>query len=118
MSTPIWPASLPQDPLIQGLQEQFPANTIRTQTDAGPAKVRRRFTAGVRRFPGLRMWLTDAQAATFDTFVTDTLGDGALSFEWKHPRTGETKALRFVEPPRLSADGIHWLAEMNLEMLP
>ncbi len=48
MSNPVWPPSLPQRPLAQGFSEQAPDTLIRTQMEAGPPKVRRRFTAGIR----------------------------------------------------------------------
>ncbi len=43
-----WPATLPA-PALSSLRETPPDNLIRTQMDKGPAKVRRRTTANVRR---------------------------------------------------------------------
>ena len=83
---PAWPASLPQAPLARGYQEAFGDTTLRTQMDAGPDKLRRRFTAGVDSFTTL-LRLTKTQAATFESFYkTDTAG-GTLAFTWVHPRT-------------------------------
>lgn len=36
---PVWPVTLPQDVLIDGYDEKVPEMTLRTQMDAGPAKV-------------------------------------------------------------------------------
>lgn len=68
---------------------------MRSETDTGPAKVRRRFTRAVRRVQ-VTMALTAAQVETLDTFHTTTLADGSLKFELVHPRTGLTHEFRFV----------------------
>ena len=44
-----WPSSLPDHVLQQGHNESLANVTSRSQMDAGPAKVRRRFTAGPGR---------------------------------------------------------------------
>jgi hypothetical protein len=113
-----WPASLPQALLYEGAQEKAPNEVVRTQMDAGPPKVRRRFTAGVRGFPG-QLSLTKAQVQTLDDFYLVTLQGGALKFSWRHPRTGAAVDLRFVEPPSYSAaaDDV-WKAALSLELLP
>ena len=116
---PVWPESLPQVPLLGGYDETPPALTLRTDMDAGPAKVRRRFTAGVRQY-GMAFLLTAAQLGTLDTFFMDDLEGGALSFDFPAPRGGGTIAVRFVEPPAYtpaqSADT--WRVAVQLEQLP
>jgi len=47
--TPLWPPSLPQSPLGDSFAEQPPNLIVRSPMDVGPAKVRRRSTAGVSR---------------------------------------------------------------------
>jgi hypothetical protein len=39
-----WPESLPQSPLVDGLQETLPDNLLRTKMEQGPPKLRRRGT--------------------------------------------------------------------------
>ena len=113
-----WPVGVPDDPLVNGYQEQFPNTLVRTQMDAGAAKVRRRFTAGVwpmkANFP-----LTKTQLDTFTTFYRTTLQDGALSFDWTHPRTLATVTCRFVEPPTIEPLGASmWTVSTSIEVLP
>lgn len=115
----LWPLTLPQVPLL-GYREQFPNLAIETQMDTGPPKARRRFTAGVRPLPAHEMVLTAAQAATLDTFYTDTTAGGTLPFDWLHPRTGAAITVRFSLPPpeltRLSTDRV--LVRFALKILP
>ena len=71
-----WPAApFPQVPLVEGYDEAAPSTTVRTKMDAGPPKVRRRYTAGVRNF-GIMLDLTLAQVETLDAFYVTTLHGG------------------------------------------
>lgn len=103
----VWPASLPNLPQL-GWGEKKLENRIRSETDTGPAKVRRRFTRAVRRV-SLPLVLTTAQAATLDDFHTNTLSDGVLRFDYVHPRTGLTHSFRFFNGFNLSepANGMY-----------
>jgi len=89
-----WPASLPQNPLQQGFSEEMPKLSITTQMDAGPDKVRRRFTAGVTKY-NLQFDLTTAQRATFITFYETTTLGGSVRFDFPDPVTGVTAEFRF-----------------------
>ncbi len=77
-----WPASLPAAYLVAGYREQAGTNALRTQMDAGPAKTRRRFTAGVRTLQ-VRWQMTTRQKGTVDAFYHDTLEGGALAFRYR-----------------------------------
>jgi hypothetical protein len=114
-----WPGTLPAAPQLRGFEEQ-PANTlIRTEMDVGPAKVRRRITAGVR--PHKMLFHMDAaQLEIFDQFYTDVLGDGALPFNFTHPRTGETKSFRIVSPPTYTTEEPDevWFVSIEMEQMP
>lgn len=116
---PAWPITLPQRVLADGYQEPLPEMTIRSEMDAGPAKVRRRFTAAVRTIR-CQLALTAAQVTTLDTFYVTTLAGGSLSFDWVHPRTQATVAFRFAAPPQLQPEtgGSSWIASLELEILP
>ena len=117
MASFIWPVTLPQLPDI-GLQETAPDLVLRTEMDAGPAKVRRRFTAGVREFRTTVSPLTAAQVQTLDDFFVNDL-TGVLPFDWQIPRSGATVEMRFVEPPRYDAiDPTFYRASLSLEVLP
>ena len=119
MTNAVWPTSLPQRPLAQGYSERAAATVIRTAMEAGPPKVRRRYTAGIRRFE-LQLRLTPSEADTLDAFYDDTMMGGSLPFDWQHPRTGAAVAYRFVEPPAYTpaAGGQLWTASLRLEVLP
>jgi hypothetical protein len=113
-----WPIALPQIPLIEGYREQPGSQVIRTDMDAGPAKVRRRFTSEVRRFE-LSLQLTADQMAIFDTFFTELCGGGATPFDWVHPRTGEAGSFRFVSEPTWQANwDDSWSVKFVIERLP
>lgn len=118
-TNPTWPATLPQGFLVDGYREVMPKTTIRTPMDAGPAKVRRRFTAGVRMLSG-RTAMTREQTETLDTFFNTTLAGGALSFDWTHPRTQAPMTCRFASEPEFSpqSGGMRWIVTLNLEILP
>jgi len=118
MAAADWPTSLPTRPLVDGYSETPPNTVVRSNTAVGPAKTRRRATAGVRRIT-CRYRLTAAQVDTLDTFYWATLESGALRFNWTHPRTSSVYEVRFVSPPSFSADdGDAWLADVELELLP
>ena len=119
MTNSVWPASLPQEPLAQGYNEQAPNTVVRSAMEAGPPKLRRRFTAGVRSIE-CQVRLTPVQVDTLDAFFGSTVAGGALSFDWKHPRNGTAVTFRFVEPPSYTslARGTLWQATLRLEILP
>jgi len=119
MTNAVWPASLPQEPLVEGFNERAPDTVIRTQMEAGPPRARRRFTAGIRHIE-CQVRLTPARVETLDAFFRATLAGGALPFDWTHPRTGAAATFRFVEPPSYApvARGTLWQGTLRLEILP
>lgn len=113
-----WPATLPQSALAQKYNEKPPKTVLRTEMDAGPAKVRRRFTAGVRQFR-IGLVLTKTQVATLDTFFVTTTNDGADQWTWKNPRTNSAANFRFVEEPTYThRSGDYYFVQLTLEQLP
>ncbi len=110
-----WPDTLPQVFIQSGYQETLPEVAIRTQMDAGPAKVRRRFTVQVVPIKG-QMRLTSAQKSYLETFFNVTLAGGSLAFTFPHDGS---VILRFTKPPAISpAGGLNYVADMDLEQLP
>jgi hypothetical protein len=101
MADHTWPETLPSAPLI-GWTEQIGKNTIRSETEAGPAKLRRRFTSAPSNFV-LKMSMTETQANAFMTFFETTLASGVKTFDnLAHPRLGlNTTEWRFLEEPIL-----------------
>lgn len=113
----VWPATLPP-PALNSLQESPPNNTIRSQMDKGPAKVRRRTTANIRPL-AFNLKLTPAQVQTLDDFYNITTFSGADEFDYVHPRTGAGCSARFVQPPGYSEqEGTIYNASVSLEILP
>ena len=111
----IWPETLPQKPKQDNYQENPPNLVIRTQMDAGPAKVRRRYTAGVRPFTWVQDF-TEAQLAILDAFY---LTNCALAFTFPHPRAESNISARFIEPPSYRpGSGVYYMVEMKLEAMP
>jgi hypothetical protein len=118
MTDPVWPATLPQRLINRGLSVQMAYPVVRSETDGGVAKVRRRFRVGVEKIPGI-LFLNAAQMAIFRTFYQDTLSGGSLAFAWTHPETDETVLLRFASAPSVSLENLPaYEVALNLEVLP
>lgn len=89
-----WPTSLPQKPLAGSYEENQETQVARTQMSIGPAKQRRRFTKTVDVF-SCEFLMDESQVVTFKDFFNNTLGGGALTYDWEDPRTGTTQTFRF-----------------------
>jgi len=120
---PTWPGSLPEYFEV-GVQDTRQQGFIRSQTETGPYKQRKRFTATSRFLSGT-MLLTGTQRATFDTFYKTTISEGTDAFDFIDPADFSTISARFVSPPSLSAvagGGTagtgQWRIEIVLEVLP
>lgn len=114
---PTWPATLPQTPRREGFSRSKADARLRTSMDAGPDKVRRRYTS----VPGLLacvFYMTTAQLATFDTFYDTTLLEGSVTFTWTHPITGTSITCRVKDVPQVTPRGLGWLVAMTIEVLP
>ncbi len=119
MATIDWPAGLPQNLLISGYSQSAADNLLRTPMDAGPAKVRRRFTSGVRQIQG-DILVTSSQLSTFKTFYNTMLLYGTLRFNWTDPDDQTTSVeMRFTAPPSWVPAGYggHFRISMALEIL-
>lgn len=114
-----WPINLPQVPQ-KGYQESFGVNIVRSQTDAGPAKQRRR-----SRKPNeltVSFILTTAQSQTLETFIKDEIM-GVSRFIFPHPRLNTPVEVRVV--PQGSGEFVqlqyiapgYWNANLKLEIL-
>lgn len=115
---PTWPLTLPAAPLAEGFRETMPATTVRTEMEAGPAKVRRRTTAGVGRL-SMAYLMSAAQVATLESFVTHDLAGGALPFNFTHPRRGTAVRCRFARlPEHVAVNAAFFKSAFELEILP
>lgn len=114
-----WPASLQQKLNSNSFQETLGETILRSETDIGPAKYRRRLT----RAP--KSWTVSIQgdSTAYDTLVTffnTTVAGGATRFEFDHPISGVTELVRFAEPPQIQPlnGGIIFQFSMKWEVLP
>ena len=118
MAIPAWHVDLPQELFIAGYGQSFPAVTIKSDMDAGPAKVRRRFTAGVEPVTGT-MIMTAAQLVILDTFFNTTLLGGSLRFSWtKPPAHSVACEMRFTEVPSWTKVEGDYEVSLSFEVLP
>ena len=118
MSVPSWPTTLPQQLFVNGYSQSFAETTIKSEMDAGPAKVRRRFTAGVEPVSGT-MLLTETQLGYLRTFFVDTLLGGSLRFSWTKPPAHTTACeMRFTAPPSWTKVEGDYEVNLSLEVLP
>lgn len=119
MSVPVWPAELPQQLFVNGYSQSFAETTIKSEMDAGPAKVRRRFTAGIEPISG-KMVMTAAQLTMLETFYNTTLLGGSLRFSWtKPPAHTAACEMRFTESPSWTAvEPEVYEVSLSLEILP
>ena len=113
-----WPDTLPAALLLENFQELLPQTAIRTDMDTGPAKVRRRTTAGTGALM-VSYLLSVAETITLDAFYRTTLSGGATPFDFTHPRTGAALSCRFTSPPEYAPlNGNYFKATLALEVLP
>lgn len=110
-----WPADLPEQPLLQGFGDTEQEATIRSSMDAGPAKVRTRFTATTKTLT-VAYLLT---AALYETLMDFYRANRSSAFTWPRPRTGEPVQARFLGCPQLRpAGGGKYYVSCNMEVLP
>jgi hypothetical protein len=115
----VWPASLPQTLLQASYRETLPRTKLRTEMDAGPPKMRRRYTAAPRPIQGTQN-LTTTQVADLKTFHNTTVAGGSLPFDWTDPIPGTgTVSFRFVSEPELvPVSGSMYRASYEFEIMP
>jgi len=110
-----WPSSLPQAFLIDDYKDQEPALFTKTEMDAGPPKLRRRFTAAQRPFSG-SMVLTATQKATLRTFY-QTYGAGEISFPDQDGESSDLTVI-FMAEPVYSRYELVWKVDLQFAEMP
>lgn len=112
-----WPASLPKEPQQDETLRIAPRdNLVRSQTDTGPGKTRRRSS----RAPidvACSLVLNDASKSAFQAFFREDLLDGALRFTWAGMDAlidGAAHEYQFAAPPAYTPLGTVWRAELQL----
>ena len=114
----VWPSSLPQIAIGDEFEESADSNVIRSEVDVGPAKLRQRYTAEIKRYR-FPLILTTTQVGTLETFFTATIGYGTLPFDWLNQRTRATVSLLLVNRPAYrELAGDLWRTSLDLELRP
>lgn len=119
MPNPTWPATLPAPQADNSAAYAGMEEAIRTEMDAGVAKMRPRWTGTAEPF-SCTLKMSQAQVATLQTFYGTTL-KRTLPFDWIDFRTGDTATYRFIRKPAASyIKGLvdRWLVTLQLEVLP
>jgi hypothetical protein len=113
-----WPATLPTE-TERDFTEKPPNLLARTEMDAGPARVRRRYSAGVTEFEVSYVFSPD-QMTIWESFYQYDIADGALSFTYPHPRLwGNNITARLMEPPQYKhLGGGYFEVTLKVEKLP
>lgn len=113
-----WPSTLPQYVDQDGYTQTSKNPLIRTEMDAGPAKVRLRYTAVPEEF-NISLVLTKTQLDTFvNTFFRNALHYGADTFLWKHPVTQAAATCRFTSMYNVVPHGLDFKMTISMEILP
>lgn len=102
MAAAVWPATIPQCPILNVFSEERQRNLAIFAPDTGyPRMVRRSTAVGILTSVAFRM--TVAQIAIFNAFYETTIKDGSLPFTWPHPITGTNYVWMFDtnEAPKL-----------------
>lgn len=121
MATPTWPAELPSMTYPAAshnyARKASKDAALRTSMDAGPDKVRRRFTAVPHAVTFTKI-LTQAQLDIEQDFYHNVVGV-AGRFDHFDPVTQTTQSWRYVEETAYAAaGGGQWRATFSLEVLP
>jgi hypothetical protein len=86
MATQVWPATLPQCPILNSFSEQRQRNLAAIQKEVGLPRMYRRSTA-VATLTSAAYRMNVAQLAAFSLFYETNLASGSLPFKWEHPIT-------------------------------
>lgn len=120
MPVPDWPTDIPCTLQIDGQAGGIGDGRIRSASDTGPAKVRRRTTAQVEPIVG-NMIMNATEIASLRTFVDTTLFGGTRCFYFKDPITHTPTLMRFGDqlPSWSPMPGKkRWLVQLTLEKVP
>lgn len=115
-----WPVALQQILSVDSFEMKYGSTVVRSDTDVGPAKIRRRFTDAVDMYTCSILLNYDEQVILRDFYKT-TLGGGSLPFEFDDPFTGDPANFRFMEPPSfrpVGSGGLVFRVSMSWEKLP
>jgi uncharacterized protein YwlG (UPF0340 family) len=114
----VFPASLPQIMERDGFSRGYGDGRLRSPTDAGGGKSRRRFSYMPEPVKG-SIVMTGAQLAIFRAFIDETLKGGTLPFYF--PAQGELGQwiVKIGQAmPSEAPMGLNWRVDLDLVRLP
>jgi hypothetical protein len=118
-----WPSTLPAYVSQSSFAETIQDPVIRTDMDAGPMKMRLRFTAVPEKY-SISMELTKEERAIFIAFYKDDLNYGVDEFIWYHPvdvdEFGARVACycRFTSVYQFAPNDHEFTMSIDMEVLP
>ena len=95
-----WPSTLPTDPLVNAVTDPSSDGIVRSSMDAGPARVRNRYTPAQHGTMQVQFYLTDRQARTLRTFYRTTL-QRVGTFTFEDIISDESREVRFLAAPSI-----------------
>jgi hypothetical protein len=111
----VWPVTLPQKFQQDGFVDTEPNTFVKTEMDAGPPKIRRRFTATHRPVSG-SMIMTSTQKAALRTFYQTY---GAMPFTFPDPDSAGTVEMIFMAPPEYVPYAAEdWNVKLQMAVMP
>ena len=112
-----WPISLQQVLNEDSFSFKGGDTVLRSDTDTGPNKVRRRFTNSIDTMSA-SINITSAEYTTFINFFDITLNGGVNVFQLNHPITGVLSDWRFIGSYTISSiRGGNFKLGFNLELM-
>jgi hypothetical protein len=114
-----WPASLPQQVLYQGYQEQMADGLLETQPDMGPVQTRRRYSSAARQATVSFKFSTE-ELAIFRNFRENTVAGGSLPFTFPAQTEDGEWLVKFRKDalPNIAPDGRYWTVNFGIWILP
>lgn len=113
----LWPSGIPQCPTLDTYSETPVDNRLISNVDAGPRKIRRRFTAAPIAVSE-RYIMTKAEYLAFKSWYENDIQSGSLRFIKKHPIEGVDKEYRFVDVYSQNQLGLLYEIILSLEIMP
>lgn len=116
----VWPETLPQKLLVDGYSQSAANTLLRSEMETGPAKQRRRFSAGVVPLSG-KLILDWDELDILRAFYDTTLIGGSLRFIWKDPidQLSGNAQMRFTSPITWTTYGAGLFSvSLSLEIMP
>jgi len=115
----IWPTTLPQVPIRDGLRIEPVDVVLRSPMDTGSPKTRAMSSLAIKRYSMTYLLLTAAEVGYLDVFYDTTTTFGTTSFTWEDPISGTSYNWQFAAPvkPIKHLGGSCWLYSVVLDRL-